>query len=49
METDVPGVFVAGVIVAGNDANKVFIENGRDHGPRIIRRVSARRATAGDI
>ncbi|HEU5209737.1 MAG TPA: YpdA family putative bacillithiol disulfide reductase [Longimicrobiales bacterium] len=43
METDVPGVFVAGVIVAGNDANKVFIENGRDHGSRIVRRVAERR------
>jgi thioredoxin reductase (NADPH) len=36
METNVPGVFVAGVIVAGNDANKVFIENGREHGERIV-------------
>jgi thioredoxin reductase (NADPH) len=35
METGVPGVFVAGVITAGFNANKVFIENGRDHGPRI--------------
>ena len=39
METDVHGVFIAGVIAAGNDANKVFIENGRDHGERIVRRV----------
>lgn len=36
METNVPGVFIAGVIAAGNDANKVFIENGRDHGARIV-------------
>jgi thioredoxin reductase (NADPH) len=36
METDVPGVFIAGVIAAGNDANKIFIENGREHGPRIV-------------
>lgn len=42
METDVPGVFIAGVIVAGNDANKVFIENGRDHGPRIVACIAAR-------
>lgn len=35
METNTPGVFIAGVITAGNNANKVFIENGRDHGPRI--------------
>jgi thioredoxin reductase (NADPH) len=41
METDVPGVFIAGVISAGNDANKVFIENGRGHGELIARRLSA--------
>ena len=44
METNVPGVFIAGVIVAGNDANKVFIENGRDHGEKIVRRVTSSRA-----
>ena len=41
METDVPGVFIAGVISAGNDANKVFIENGRGHGDLIARRLAA--------
>lgn len=35
METAVPGVFIAGVIASGNDANSVFIENGRDHGTLI--------------
>lgn len=40
METDVPGVFIAGVISAGNDANKVFIENGRGHGELIARRLT---------
>ena len=44
METDVPGVFVAGVLTAGLDANKVFIENGRDHGDRIARALAARRS-----
>jgi thioredoxin reductase (NADPH) len=39
METNVRGVFVAGVIAAGCNANKIFIENGRDHGPSIVRRV----------
>lgn len=42
METNVPGVFIAGVITAGNDANKVFIENGRDHGPRIVAHLTGR-------
>ena len=39
LETAVPGVFVAGVVVAGYDANKVFIENGRYHGDRIVARL----------
>ncbi len=42
METNVPGVFVAGVLTAGLDANKVFIENGRDHGDRIAAAISSR-------
>jgi thioredoxin reductase (NADPH) len=36
MQTNVPGVFIAGVLAAGFDANKVFIENGRGHGERIV-------------
>jgi len=36
MATDVPGVYIAGVIAAGHDANKIFIENGREHGGRIV-------------
>jgi thioredoxin reductase (NADPH) len=47
METDVPGVFIAGVIAAGNNANKVFIENGRDHGARIVERVVATKEREG--
>ena len=44
METDVPGVFIAGVLAAGKDANKIFIENGREHGPRIVEAVRRVRA-----
>jgi thioredoxin reductase (NADPH) len=36
METDVPGVFIAGVLAAGHNANKIFIENGREHGGSIV-------------
>ena len=36
LETTVPGIFIAGVVVAGFDANKVFIENGRFHGDKIV-------------
>ena len=42
LETSVPGLFVAGVVVAGYDANKVFIENGRYHGDRIVARLLGR-------
>jgi thioredoxin reductase (NADPH) len=36
MRTNVPGVYVAGVLAAGYDANKIFIENGKLHGPLIV-------------
>lgn len=42
LETSVPGLFIAGVVVAGYDANKVFIENGRFHGDQIVARVLGR-------
>jgi thioredoxin reductase (NADPH) len=43
LETSVAGVFIAGVVVAGFDANKVFIENGRYHGDKIVARILGRR------
>lgn len=46
METNVPGVFLAGVITAGFDANKVFIENGRHHGALIASAIARRRGAA---
>jgi thioredoxin reductase (NADPH) len=36
MRTNVPGVYIAGVVAAGYDANKIFIENGKLHGPKIV-------------
>lgn len=36
METDVEGVFIAGVVAGGNRPNQIFIENSREHGPRIV-------------
>jgi thioredoxin reductase (NADPH) len=35
METNVEGIYIAGVIAAGNNANEIFIENGRFHGGEI--------------
>ena len=42
METNVPGVYLAGVIAAGNDANSIFIETGRFHGERIAADIAAK-------
>ncbi len=48
METDVPGVYIAGVLAAGYDANKIFIENGKLHGEPIARDVR-RKALRGAV
>ena len=44
METNMPGLYIAGVIAAGHNANKIFIENGREHGGLIVdhRKASSR-------
>lgn len=42
METNVEGVFIAGVIAAGNNANEIFIENGRFHGGHIANEIAKR-------
>jgi len=46
MGTPVAGVYLAGVIASGNDANRLFIENSRGHGDLIIRDILARRRSA---
>jgi thioredoxin reductase (NADPH) len=35
LESNVPGIYLAGVIVAGSRTNEIFIENGRHHGRQI--------------
>jgi thioredoxin reductase (NADPH) len=42
METNVPGVYLAGVVCGGLQTNKWFIENSRDHGQRIVRHIKGR-------
>lgn len=46
LETAIPGIFIAGVVVAGYDANKVFIENGRYHGDKIVAHILGKSAPA---
>lgn len=35
-ETNIPGIFVAGVVTGGNHTSEIFIENGRFHGKQIV-------------
>ncbi len=36
LETNVPGVYLAGVVIGGNYPSEIFIENGRFHGKQIV-------------
>jgi len=47
LESNVPGIYLAGVIVAGSRTNEIFIENGRFHG-RLIAASLLERLTARD-
>jgi thioredoxin reductase (NADPH) len=40
LESNIPGIYVAGVIVAGSMTNEIFIENGRFHGKLIAAHLS---------
>lgn len=42
METSVDNLYIAGVIAAGNNANSIFIENGRHHGELIAETIRER-------
>ncbi len=39
METNIPGIYIAGVIAAGYNNNEIFIENGRYHGEKIANSI----------
>ena len=41
LESNVPGIYLAGVIVAGSRTNEIFIENGRFHGRQIATALAA--------
>ncbi len=42
LESNVPGIYLAGVIVAGSRTNEIFIENGRFHGHQIAAALAAK-------
>jgi thioredoxin reductase (NADPH) len=43
LESDRPGIYLAGVIVAGMHTNEIFIENGRFHGEKIAEAIAHQR------
>jgi thioredoxin reductase (NADPH) len=42
LETNAPGVYLAGVLVAGTHTSEIFIENGRFHGRQIAKAIAAK-------
>lgn len=44
-ETNVENCYIAGVIAAGNDANTIFIENGKYHGGVITQSILTKKQT----
>jgi thioredoxin reductase (NADPH) len=42
-QSNVPGLYLAGVIIAGLDTNEIFIENGRFHGKQIVTDIQRKR------
>jgi len=47
LETNVPGLYLAGAIVSGRETGRIFIENGRFHGHAIVESIRARVSPAG--
>ncbi|HEX2253811.1 MAG TPA: NAD(P)-binding domain-containing protein [Thermoanaerobaculia bacterium] len=41
-ESNVPGLYLAGTLLAGEATDKIFIENSREHAPKIIGHLVAR-------
>ena len=44
LESNVPGVYLAGVVVGGKNTSDIFIENGRFHGKQIVAAITGRGA-----
>jgi thioredoxin reductase (NADPH) len=49
LESNIPGIYLAGVIVAGMRTNEIFIENGRFHGRQIARDIEAKLAGRASV
>jgi thioredoxin reductase (NADPH) len=42
LESNIPGIYLAGVVIGGNDTSHIFIENGRFHGRQIIAAITGK-------
>jgi len=42
LESNVPGIHLAGVVIGGRHTSEIFIENGRFHGKQIIDALAGR-------
>jgi thioredoxin reductase (NADPH) len=49
LESNVPGIYLAGVIVAGSRTSEIFIENGRFHGRQIAGDLSRKMSLSGAL
>ncbi|MGO4372405.1 YpdA family putative bacillithiol disulfide reductase [Paenibacillus sp. 2TAB19] len=43
METNIPGIYLAGVVASRHEANEIFIESGRYHGNKIADHIMSKR------
>jgi len=42
LESNIPGIYLAGVVIGGNNTSEIFIENGRHHGKQIVAAITAK-------
>jgi len=49
LESNVAGIYLAGVVVAGERTNEIFIENGRFHGKQIADDLRAKLSATPDV
>jgi thioredoxin reductase (NADPH) len=48
-ETNIPGLYVAGAVVAGAESGRIFIENGRFHGEQVVKAIAGKLAGGGRL
>jgi thioredoxin reductase (NADPH) len=46
LESNVPGLYLAGVVIGGNHTSEIFIENGRFHGKQIVAALTGKTVPA---